>query len=71
MADTIQADYQQLNDIVTKFYNQASAVYDIWNKLKSASDPLKDGGWIGKGSTRFSRKWMKRSCLPRRGWSQR
>lgn len=53
MAEMIQADYQQLEQIAQKFSQQAQATQQMLGKVKGSMNPLKNGGWIGKGSDSF------------------
>lgn len=53
MADIVRANYQQLEQIANKFKNEAEQSRAILQKVKGAMDPLKSGGWIGKGSDAF------------------
>jgi WXG100 family type VII secretion target len=63
MADLIQADYQQLEQLASKFQSQSEAIRGMQQKLKSSMDPLKNGGWIGKGSDAFFNE-MQDKILP-------
>lgn len=53
MADQIQANYDQLEQIASQFKNQGEAIRAMLQKVKGSMDPLKNGGWIGKGSDAF------------------
>lgn len=63
MADLLQADYQQLQQIAQKFSQQAQAIQQMTQKTKSTMDPLKQGAWIGKGSDAFFQE-MEGKVLP-------
>src|SRR4051812_5499906 len=53
MADEIRADYEQLGQLASRFENQSQLVQETLQKLKGSMDPLKDEGWIGRGSDAF------------------
>lgn len=53
MADQIQANYDQLQQIASQFKSQGEAIRAMLQKVKGSMDPLKNGGWIGKGSDAF------------------
>jgi WXG100 family type VII secretion target len=54
MAEQIQADYDQLQDVATRFASQAEAIEDMQKKIQGSYEKLADGGWIGEGSQAFS-----------------
>lgn len=53
MAEEIRADYDQLEQIASRFANQAQAVGQTIQKVQSSMGPLEDGGWIGRGADSF------------------
>ena len=53
MADEIRADYEELEQIATRFANQSQAVEQMLQKVRSSMDKLENGGWIGRGSDAF------------------
>ncbi len=53
MADEIRADYDQLQDIASRFANQAQVIQEMLQNVRSHMQPLEDGGWIGRGSDAF------------------
>ncbi len=52
MADEIKADYDQLEQIVSKFANQAQEIQQMIQQVKSGMEKL-DPDWIGRGSKAF------------------
>ncbi len=53
MADEIRADYDQLQDIASRFANQAQVIQEMLQNVRNRMQPLEDGGWIGRGSDAF------------------
>jgi WXG100 family type VII secretion target len=53
MADEIKADYEELEQVASRFTNQAQAIQQMAQKVRSSYDRLEDGGWIGRGSDAF------------------
>lgn len=53
MADEIRADYNQLEDIASRFGNQSQAVNDTLQSVRTSMGPLEDGGWIGRAADSF------------------
>ncbi len=53
MSDQIQADYQQLEQVAAKFNQQAQAIAQMMQSVKSSMSKLENGGWIGRGSQAF------------------
>lgn len=52
MADEIKADYEQLEQVASRFSNQANTVQEVQQSIRSSMQNLEDG-WIGRGSTAF------------------
>ena len=52
MADEIRADYQQLQQVATKFSKQAASINQMRAQVKRSMSALQ-GNWIGKGSESF------------------
>lgn len=52
MGDEIKADYDQLEQIASRFSNQAQVVEQLLGTLRCSMENLK-GGWIGRGSDAF------------------
>ena len=48
MADEIQADYDKLGQVASKFANQAQATSDMTRKVRAAMQKLEQGGWMGR-----------------------
>lgn len=53
MAEEIRADYDQLEQIASRFANQSQAVSQTLQKVQGSMGPLEDGGWIGRGADSF------------------
>ncbi len=53
MADEIQADYDKLGQVASKFANQAQATSDMTRKVRAAMQKLEQGGWMGRGADSF------------------
>ncbi len=53
MADEIRANYDELDDVATRFQNQSQAIQEMMQKVTSSMDKLENGGWIGRGSDAF------------------
>lgn len=56
MINVIQAQYDQLNEIATRFGNQAEVNAEIQGKLAQSFHTLTQDGWSGKGQASFSRE---------------
>jgi WXG100 family type VII secretion target len=52
MADEIRADYQQLQQVATKFSKQAASINQMRSQVKRSMNALQ-GTWMGKGSESF------------------
>lgn len=52
MSDEIRADYNQMNQIATRFNRQAAAINQMQNQVKRSMTALKPA-WIGHGSEAF------------------
>ena len=63
MADEIRADYDQLQEIATRFANQSQAVQEMLQQVRNSMSKLEDGGWIGRGSDAFFNE-MNSEVLP-------
>ena len=53
MADEIKADYQQLEQVASKFASESQAIQQMLQKVRSSAEKLENGGWIGRGSDAF------------------
>ena len=53
MANVIQANYQDLQQVAARFGQESQTAQQMLNKMQQAMEPLKDGGWVGKGSDAF------------------
>jgi len=63
MADQIKADYQQLEELASKFMQQHEAVQQTLQQVKASMQKLEDEGWAGKGSKQFFSE-MRGEVLP-------
>ncbi len=52
MGDEIKADYDQLEQIASRFSNQAQVIEQLLGTLRCSMQNLQ-GGWIGRGSDAF------------------
>jgi WXG100 family type VII secretion target len=52
-SDEIKADYEQLEQVAGRFANQAQAIEEMLQSIRSSMDPLENGGWIGRGASSF------------------
>lgn len=62
MSDQIQADYDQLEQVATKFAQQAQAIAQMNQSVKACVSKLRSG-WIGQGADAFFSE-MNSSVLP-------
>lgn len=62
MADEVKADYEQLEQLASKFMQQHDAVQQTLQQVKAGMDKLQ-GNWIGKGSHKFFEE-MQGEVLP-------
>jgi len=53
MADKVQADYEQLEQVSSQFANQSQVVQELMQKVRGSMQQLEDGGWIGRGADSF------------------
>jgi WXG100 family type VII secretion target len=60
MADKVQAQYEQLDQIVSQLNQQAQAVEDVNNKIKGPYEELVPDGWKGKGADQFKQEMDQR-----------
>lgn len=63
MADIIQADFEQLAQIAKRFGQQADNTTQTLQSIARVLDRLKNGDWIGRGSTAFFAE-METEVLP-------
>ncbi len=63
MADTIEANYDQLGQVASRFANQSQAVQQMVQSVRSSMNKLEDGGWEGRGSDAFFTE-MNEEVLP-------
>jgi WXG100 family type VII secretion target len=52
MSDETRADYDELENVSQRFANQAQEVEEIFTKISTTMENLRDG-WIGRGSDAF------------------
>ena len=53
MAEEIRADYEELEQVASRFTNQCAQVQQMLQKVRGSMEKLEDGGWIGRGSDAF------------------
>ena len=63
MADVIQAQYEQMANIASRFGQQGEVAEELSAQVRQAMSQLQDGGWIGQGSDAFLPKWTDWCCL--------
>jgi WXG100 family type VII secretion target len=63
MSDEIRADYDQLEEVASRFANQSHVIQQMLQKVRSSMSKLEDGGWIGRGSDAFFQE-MQSEVLP-------
>lgn len=52
MAEEIRADYDQLEEVASRFANQAEVIQQMLQKVRGSMENL-EGEWIGRGSDAF------------------
>ena len=62
-AEVIQAEYETLKAIASRFMRQAELTQQMENKLRSQADSLTQTGWEGRGAEAF-RQEMESTVLP-------
>jgi WXG100 family type VII secretion target len=63
MSDEIRADYEQLQQLASRFSQQSQSVQQMLQRVRSSMGKLESGGWIGRGSDAFFSE-MQREVLP-------
>lgn len=53
MTDRIEADYDQLEALGTRFAQQADQIQRMLQSVRSSMGNLEGGGWVGRGSDSF------------------
>lgn len=53
MSDEIRADYEQLEQIASRFASQEQAIQQMLQRVRGSMGKLENGGWIGRGSQAF------------------
>lgn len=61
--DIIQAQYDELTTVASRFGGQAEATKQMIDRVRQAMEPLEQGGWQGRGSAAFFAE-MNREVLP-------
>ena len=59
----VRSDHDQLKQIVQSFTQQADAINNMNQQIKSCVDTLQGGDWIGKGANAFFQE-MSSSVVP-------
>lgn len=60
MAEKVQAQYEQLDQIISQLNQQAQAVEGVSNTLKGPYEDLVPDGWKGKGADQFKQEMDQR-----------
>lgn len=63
-AETVQANYQSLEETVKGFSTLQQTAEEIKRRVKSRMDPLINGGWEGEGKKEFEEE-MTQVIMPR------
>lgn len=53
MTEKIEADYEALEQLASKFDAQANVIQQMMQNTRSRADNLHSSGWIGRGSDAF------------------
>lgn len=53
MSDQIQADYDKLGQVASRFDRQAQSTREMTRKVRAAMQKLEQGGWMGRGADAF------------------
>jgi WXG100 family type VII secretion target len=53
MSFEITAQYEELDQVATRFDNQSEAIRDTYVRVLRAVEALEEGGWIGEGANSF------------------
>lgn len=62
MSDEIKADYDQLENVASRFANQSQAIQQMLQKVRSSMEKL-DDAWEGRGRDAFFQE-MQSEVLP-------
>lgn len=60
MAEKVQAQYDELNGIVSTLNQQAQATEGVYNTIKGPYEDLVPDGWKGKGADQFKQEMDQR-----------
>ncbi|MBV7336104.1 WXG100 family type VII secretion target [Chloroflexi bacterium TSY] len=63
MADEIRADYDELEQVASRFANQSQAIQQMMQKVRASMDKLIGGDWMGRGVEAFENE-MTSEVLP-------
>jgi WXG100 family type VII secretion target len=63
MTDEIRADYEEMEQIATRFSTQSQAIQQMMQKVRGSMEKLENGDWIGRGSDAFFNE-MNSDILP-------
>lgn len=63
MSDQVQADYDKLGQVASKFASHAQSTRDLTGKVRAAFQKLEQGGWMGRGAEAFVKE-MNAVVLP-------
>jgi WXG100 family type VII secretion target len=53
LMDEIRAEYDQLDQLANRFVQQAQAIQQMTQRVRSGLEKLESGGWIGLGASAF------------------
>lgn len=63
MSVEIRIEYDQMQQVTTRFANQAQAIAEMLQQVRSSMQNLQNGGWIGRGANAFFTE-MEEKVLP-------
>lgn len=63
MSDTISIEYEQMNQICTRFSEESARVRKVMNELERQIQVLKQGGWIADAADAYYQE-MDSDVLP-------
>lgn len=52
-SDEVKANYEELDQVASKFASQAEAAQQVLQQVLGSMDPLVNGGWIGRAANQF------------------
>ncbi len=53
MTDKVEVNYEQMEQVASRFANQAQSVQETHRRVYNSMAKLENGGWEGRGSNAF------------------